>query len=96
MVCLEHAESVCDRCDLSDCTLYYAHTLDELEDTRSRLEARLVAYETWRRDFAGLFLNRQVSAKTGDGGTPEKVDLETFEVSILIGAIGPRPSEVAV
>ncbi len=93
MVCLDHADSVCETCDISQCTIYYSYTLEELEELRVALETRLNAYENWRQDFATLFLGPHpasaIQAMKAEAGEEKKarpqVDIETFEVRRLFG-----------
>uniref|UniRef100_A0A5K3EJI0 [histone H3]-trimethyl-L-lysine(4) demethylase n=4 Tax=Mesocestoides corti TaxID=53468 RepID=A0A5K3EJI0_MESCO len=83
MVCLQHAESVCEKCDLSACTLYFTYSLEELEETLAALAARMTAYEAWRREFGGLFLGSSKPPETkAEEDTKTKVDLGTFEMQL--------------
>lgn len=94
MVCLEHADKVCDNCPLSQCTLYYSHELEDLEAMRDAIAARMNDYDTWRSTFAPFFLHgTPTAAVSSDAEKIEstvsalpvvaKVPLETFEVSFL-------------
>ncbi|VDK37862.1 unnamed protein product [Taenia asiatica] len=80
MVCLDHVESVCERCPLSECTLYYTHSLEELEGMRDALAARMDAYAAWRRTFTPFFLENPASALVPPTALPApKVTLDAFE-----------------
>ncbi|VDM31140.1 unnamed protein product [Hydatigera taeniaeformis] len=80
MVCLDHVESVCERCPLSQCTLYYTHSLEELEEMRDAFAARMDAYAAWRRTFTPFFLENSASATAPSASLPvPRVSLDTFE-----------------
>lgn len=85
MVCLDHVESVCERCSLSQCTLYYTHSLEELEGMRDALAARMDAYAAWRRTFTPFFLENPAPALVPSTALPApKVTLDVFEVGIFV------------
>ena len=88
MVCLEHAELVCDECRLAQCTLYYSHELEDLEAIRDAVAARMASYSTWLRTFTPFFLPEANSAAASVSSSAvaaaptvaAKVTLEAFEV----------------
>ncbi|CDS35620.1 lysine specific demethylase 5A [Echinococcus multilocularis] len=80
MVCLDHVESVCECCPLSRCTLYYTHSLDELEGMRDEIAARMDAYAAWRRTFAPVFIENPAPTPVPSTALPApKVTLDVFE-----------------
>ncbi|VDO11197.1 unnamed protein product [Rodentolepis nana] len=56
MVCLEHADKVCENCPLSECTLYYTHEFEDLESMRDAIATRMNNYDTWLTTFVPFFL----------------------------------------
>ncbi|VDL25715.1 unnamed protein product [Hymenolepis diminuta] len=56
MVCLEHADKVCENCPLSECTLYYTHDFEDLESMRDAIATRMNDYDNFLTTFAPFFL----------------------------------------
>ncbi|VDK56058.1 unnamed protein product [Anisakis simplex] len=54
LVCLEHADRLCSKCQPSDLTLKYRYTLDELVPFMTSLQAKTKDYVEWREKMSKL------------------------------------------
>jgi len=82
LVCLQHAEKLCLKCDFEDMTLRYRYTLDELPLMLNKMEKRKNEYKEWSDKLDNFFqLNSSnINNNNHDNSTTtiDKASLEEF------------------